>query len=104
MSRTTGKPIAVSDLLAQRQGVLHELRSGASTADRTLAALRRQLPAELAAQVWGASLRQGTLTLLTGSAAWGTRLRYQAPALSAGLARELGAPIERVVVRVRSAS
>lgn len=101
MSRQTGKPIAVSDLLAQRAGLLQELREGAGAADRTLAALRRQLPAELATRVWGASLRDGTLTLLTGSAAWGTRLRYQAPAFMEGLARELGAPIERVIVRVR---
>jgi hypothetical protein len=83
--------------------MLQRLREGTREADRTLAALRRHLPPELAGEVWGAAVKDGTLTLLVRSAAWGTRLRYAAPALTGALAAELGSPIERVKVKVRAA-
>ena len=92
----------VSDLLAHGKGMLQRLREGASEADRALAALRRQLPPELAEAVWGAAMKDATLTVLVRSAAWGTRLRYQAPRFKDALAADLGIPIERVVVKVRS--
>ena len=47
-------------------------------------------------------MKDGTLTVLVHSAAWGTRLRYQAPLFKDALAAELGNAIERVVVKVRS--
>jgi predicted nucleic acid-binding Zn ribbon protein len=43
----------------------------------------------------------GTLTVLVRSAAWGTRLRYLAPRFLAALAADLGAPVERLKVKVR---
>ncbi len=92
----------VSDLLAHGKGMLQRLREGTQEADRTLAGLRRQLPPELTQEVWGAVVRDGTLTILVRSAAWGTRLRYQAPRFKDQLAAELGTAIERVVVKVRS--
>jgi len=92
----------VSDLLAHGSGMLRRLREGTVEAERTLAGLRRQLPPELAQEVWGAVMRDGTLTVLVRSAAWGTRLRYQAPSFKDALAAELGIAIERVVVKVRS--
>lgn len=92
----------VSDLLAHGQGMLRRLREGTLEADRTLRGLKRQLPPELAQEVWGAVMRDGTLTVLVHSAAWGTRLRYQAPRFKDALAAELGIAIERVVVKVRS--
>jgi hypothetical protein len=95
------KPTAVSDLLAKGPGTLSRLREGVAQADRTLAALRRHLPGELAQQAWGASLKDGTLTILVRSAAWGTRLRYLAPQFSEALAAELAAPVSRVKVKVR---
>jgi len=92
----------VSDLLAHGSGMLRRLREGTLEADRTLRGLKRQLPPELAEQVWGAVMEDGTLTVLVHSAAWGTRLRYQAPLFKDALAAELGNAIERVVVKVRS--
>ena len=82
--------------------MLRRLREGTLEANRTLAGLRRHLPPELAREVWGAVMREGTLTVLVRSAAWGTRLRYQAPRFKDALAAELGSAIERVVVKVRS--
>jgi len=92
----------VSHLLAHGQGMLQRLREGSAEADRTLAALRRHLPPELSEQVWGATARTGTLTVLVRSSAWGTRLRYQAPRFKDALAAELGIAIDRVIVKVRS--
>ena len=92
----------VSDLLAQGQGMLQRLRDGSAAAERTLAALRRHLPAELAGQVWSAIARDGKLTVLVRSAAWGTRVRYLAPQFKDALATELGIVIERVTVKVRA--
>jgi len=92
----------VSDLLAHGQGMLRRLREGTVEAERTLAGLRRQLPPELAQEVWGAGMRDETLTVLVRSAAWGTRVRYLAPRFKDALAAELGIAIERVVVKVRS--
>lgn len=88
-------------MLARAPGALARLRQGASEAERTLEALRRQLPPELAEQAWGASLKDGTLTVLVRSAGWGTRLRYLAPRFTAALAAELAAPVDRVKVKVR---
>lgn len=95
------KPTAVSDLLAKAPGALARLREGTERAEKTLEALRRQLPAELAGEAWGASLKDGTLTVLVRSAAWGTRLRYLAPRFLEALAADLGAPVERLKVKVR---
>ena len=92
----------VSDLLSQSQGVLQRLRQGAADAERTLAALRRHLPPELAGQVWGAIAGDGKLTVLVRSAVWGTRIRYLAPHVKDALAAELGVAIERVIVKVRA--
>ena len=96
------KPTSVSDLLAQGHGMLQRLREGTAEAERMLAGLRRHLPEELAQQVWGAVHHEGTLTVLVRSAAWGTRLRYQAPGFKDELADELGIVIDRVVVKVRA--
>lgn len=92
----------VSDLLAQGKGMLQRLREGTQEADRTLAALRRRLPPELAGEVWGAVRQDGKLVVLVRSAAWGTRLRYLVPGFKEALATELGFTIERVVVKVRA--
>jgi hypothetical protein len=82
--------------------MLRRLREGTLEANRTLAGLKGQLPPELAQEVWGAVMRDGTLIVLVRSAAWGTRLRYLAPRFKDALAAELGSAIERVVVKVRS--
>ncbi len=98
----TQKPTSVSDLLGKAGGMLERLRDGASEADRVLGAVRRHLPGDLRERVWGASLRGDHLTVMVASAAWATRIRYQAPALKQALAAELG-PIERIAVKVRPA-
>jgi hypothetical protein len=96
------KPTPVSDLLEHGPGMLQRLREGTRDAERTLTALRRTLPPEVAAEVWGATAHDGTLTILVRSAAWGTRLRYLAPEAIAALAAELGVAIERIKVKVRA--
>jgi hypothetical protein len=97
------KPTVVSDLLAQGEGaVMQRLRRGTQDAERALAALRRALPPELAAEVWSAVLSQKTLTVFVRSAAWGTRIRYVMPGLVDTIAAELGGEIEQVKVKVRA--
>lgn len=96
------KPTAVSDLLAQGEGLLQRLRAGTAEAERALAALRHVLPAEIAAEVWSATLRGSTLTAFVRTAAWGTRLRYVAPKLLPEIAAALGVPVEEIRVKVRS--
>lgn len=82
--------------------MLGRLREGAAQAERTLGVLRQQLPPEIAAQVFGAALKDGTLTVLVRSAAWGTRLRYMAPEFADKVATGLGSVVERVKVKVRA--
>lgn len=97
------KPTAVSELLEKGQGLLERLRRGSSDAEEALQAVRAELPQELARQVWGASTRAGTLTVLVTSAAWATRVRYHAPGLREQVARRLGVELPRVTIRVRPA-
>jgi hypothetical protein len=96
------KPTAVSHLLEQGEGMLERLRTGTAAAERTLSALRRVLPPEIAREVWIASRRGTTLTAFVNSAAWGTRLRYVIPGLKDALGTELGAPVDEVKVKVRA--
>ena len=96
------KPTAVRHLLEQGEGMLKRLRSGTLEADRGLAALRAVLPPELAREVWSAALHGTTLTAFVSTAAWGTRLRYVVPKLTAAVAARLGAPVEVIRVKVRA--
>ncbi len=82
--------------------MLQRLRAGTAEAERTLTALRRVLPPEIAGEVWSASQRGTTLTAFVNSAAWGTRLRYVIPGLKGAVGVELGVPIEVVKVKVRA--
>ena len=82
--------------------MLKRLREGTRDADRTLATLKEHLPGEIANQVFGASFKDGTLTVLVRSAAWGTRLRYLAPDITDRLSAGLGGAIEKLKVKVRS--
>lgn len=97
------KPTPVSELLQKGQGLLERLRQGSGRADAALQAVRAELPEEFAQQVWGASTRAGTLTVLVTSAAWATRVRYHAPTLREQVALRLGVALERVTIRVRPA-
>jgi len=96
------KPTAVSDLLEQGAGMLQKLRAGTAEAERALAALKRVLPPEIAAEVWSATIRGTTLTAFVRTAAWGTRLRYVAPKLVMPLGAVLGTVIEEIKVKVRA--
>ena len=95
------KPTSVSDLLAKGQGLVERLRRGTAEADRALQAVRAALPEGLGEQVWGAAVRDGTLTVLVASAAWATRVRYHAPGLKDDVAGQLGMALEKVQVKVR---
>ncbi|HTL50219.1 MAG TPA: DciA family protein [Steroidobacteraceae bacterium] len=92
----------VSHLLEQGDGMLQKLRKGSFEAQRTLAALRAQLPPEIAQEVFSATLRGTTLTAFVATAAWGTRLRYVAPKLLNRVGATLGAPVEDIKVKVRA--
>ncbi|MGA1578833.1 MAG: DciA family protein [Steroidobacteraceae bacterium] len=98
------KPTEVSQLLRNSQGTLKKLQDAALAASRTLEVVRACLPEPLGAEVWGASVRGQTLTLLVTSAAWGTRIRFQAAALREALEPGPEGRIARVVVRVRPAA
>jgi len=82
--------------------MLQKLRKGSFEAQRTLAALRAQLPPEIAQEVFSATLRGTTLTAFVATAAWGTRLRYVAPKLLNRVGATLGAPVEDIKVKVRA--
>ena len=97
------KTRSVSELLAEGKATLERLKSGAEAANRTLAALQRALPEDVAGHVFGATLdAEGVLTVLVDSGAFATRLRYLLPDLVPALAAalEVGA-IARTQVRVR---
>jgi hypothetical protein len=96
------KPTAVSHLLEKGEGMLERLRRGARDADRSLEALRAALPPEIGAEVWSASLKGSTLTAFVRSAAWGTRLRYVAPAVLPAVAGKLGVAVDEIRVKVRA--
>lgn len=102
MTVKTKKPTPVSHLLAEGPGLLKRLREGTQGAERTLSLMKRHLPREVADQVFGASLKDGTLTVLVRSAAWGTRLRYLAPEFTDTLGAALGGAIDRIKVKVRA--
>jgi hypothetical protein len=95
------KPTSVSDLLGKGQGLLERLRQGSAKADATLQAVCSVLPENLGKHVWGATLREGTLTVLVASADWATRIRYHAPDLKERAAKGLGQRVDRVLVRAR---
>ena len=82
--------------------MLEKLRNGSFEAQRTLTALRAQLPPEIAQEVFSATLRGTTLTAFVATAAWGTRLRYVAPKLLDRVGATLGAPVEDIKVKVRA--
>jgi uncharacterized protein (DUF1786 family) len=97
------KARSVSELLAEGKAALERLKTGAQAADRTLAALQRALPADVAGHVFGATLDpEGVLTVLVDSGAFATRLRFLLPELLPSLGTALeGGPVARAVVRVR---
>ena len=89
-------------MLAEGSGLLKRLRDGTQGAERTLSLLKEQLPREVADQVFGASFKAGTLTVLVRSASWGTRVRYLAPEFTDTLGAALGGAVENLKVKVRS--
>jgi hypothetical protein len=97
------KTRSVSELLAESKAALERLKSGAQAANRTLVALQRALPEDVAGHVFGATLDpDGVLTVLVDSGAFATRLRFLLPELLASLGTTLAAgAIARTVVRVR---
>ena len=88
-------------MLGKGQGLLERLRQGSAQAQGALQAVQDALPEGLGAHVWGAAVRDRTLTVLVASAAWATRVRYHAPGLREDVSRRLSVEVERVQVRVR---
>jgi len=97
------KTRSVSELLGEGKATLERLKAGSEAANRTLVALQRNLPPELAGHVFGATLDEdGLLTIVIDSAAFATRLRYLLPEALPATAEALGTPVERARVRVRA--
>ena len=88
-------------MLAKGQGLVERLRQGSAEADRALLAVRGALPDDLGERVWGAAVRDGTLTVLVASAAWATRIRYHAPGLKDDVGGQLRVALQKVQVKVR---
>jgi hypothetical protein len=77
---------------------LGKLLERAAAIDQLTAAVRDRLPVEWRTQLQAAVVHGDELVLVTGSAAWATRLHYAGP----GLLRELAAlPLARGLTRVR---
>ena len=66
--------------------------------DELTAAVRDRLPVEWRTHLQVAVVHDDQLVLVTGSAAWATRLRYAGPGLLSGLA---DLPLARGLTRVR---
>lgn len=98
------KPTEVSQLLRNSQGTLKKLQDAAQVATRTLEGVRACLPERLGAEVWGATVRGRTLTVLVSSAVWATRVRFEASRLREAVSAGPQGSITRVVVRVRPVS
>ena len=88
-------------MLGKSHGLLEQLRRGSAQAQSALQAVQAALPDGLGAHVWGAAVRDRTLTVLVASAAWATRVRYHAPELREDVSRRLSVQVDRVQVRVR---
>jgi hypothetical protein len=88
-------------LLGKSHGLLEQLRRGSAEAQSALQAVQAALPEGLGTHVWGAAVRDRTLTVLVASAAWATRVRYHAPELREDVSRRLSVKVDRVQVRVR---
>lgn len=98
MPKRPAGPRHVAALLGSEAlgAMVAEARSG----DRLLAALRRALPADLAAHLGAAHLRDATLVLVADGPAWATRLRFLEPELKAALDARTRRVVRRVQVRV----
>lgn len=93
-------PSPISRILHQKDSKLRELTARAHELRKLEAALKRYLPASLAAHVELANLRGQVLILSADSAAWATRLRYHRKALIARLSEESGAPVRDMRIKV----
>jgi hypothetical protein len=94
-----GKPTLLKDLLAGND--LSQLVERAREAGELAAQVRGLLPEELAAHVTGAVLHEQTVVILADSAAWASRIRFQAPELVAQLAPRFDGAVAHVRVKVR---
>jgi hypothetical protein len=82
---------------------LTSLKRQVGERSRILTAVAAALPSDLAASVATAGIKEGTLFLGAVSAAWATRLRYEAAALQQHVGTSLGVEIAKVRVRVTTA-
>ena len=77
---------------------LGKLLERAAAVDELTAEVRDRLPVEWRAQLQAAVAHGDELVLVTGSAAWATRLRFAGPGLLPALE---GLPLARGLTRVR---
>ncbi len=89
---------SVKDLLQRSPPVLAGLQREALRQRDWLQWVKRELPADLAVHVTGATEQSGELVIFAESAAWGVRLRYAAPQLLQAAGRQ---PANIVGVKVR---
>jgi len=95
-----GKPELLKDLLAGRGGLSGIVERAAAT-DRLTRCVQSALPAEVAAHVVGANLREDRLVVIVDAAAWAAGVRFEAGAIRQVLAEARDMDVGRVTVRVR---
>lgn len=99
------KTKSVSELIGGTSKALLHLRERLDERARLLLQVRATLPPQLVAFALSAGLKDGVLTIGTGSAAWASRLRYVTPQTIAQLNADYQLSIEKVKIRVvRAAS
>jgi len=96
------KPFSISTLLAGSGSRIGALKAGAERARSTLAQVEAALPVELAGTVHAASFEaEGLLTMVVGSGAYASRLRYALPEVLPKILDPEGNPATKGRVQVR---
>jgi hypothetical protein len=98
---SNGKPTLLGDLLTGSR--LAELVSRARDVESLHKQIKDLLPRDIAAHITGASRSEETVVVFVDSAAWATRVRFEAPELLKWLSPRFDGAVDRVQVRVRPA-
>jgi hypothetical protein len=96
-----GKPQSIKSLLKNPGSALARVADDAAAHERLSRQVRGLLPPDLATHVLSVNLRDETLVIITDSAAWATRIRYQQGDIMQNLATQHGVIANKLVTKVR---